>query len=237
MTSVRKLMAEGWAPSVSVLLHGLVFAALFMAVDLPTFPTSHERTVPVTLISLAPPQPPQPAPALPPAAVEEPPPIATTAETAPEVAPPLKKPLPKKEKPPPKPEAHKSVPAPAQIAAMSAPAEPAPSAAPVGAVPQPSESAGPSPSYLALLRQKLERNKVYPHLARARKEQGTALLRFVVDRHGHVLARHLDRSTGHSNLDREVEAMLDRAQPLPEMPAEMTQVQIELVVPVQFYLR
>jgi protein TonB len=191
--------------------------------------------VPVTLITLTPPEPPQPISVPPPAAIEEPPPIATTADVAPEVAPPPKKPLPKKEKPRLKPEPHK--PAPAPVAAAPPPPAPTSSLAPAAAVPQPSESTGPSPSYLALLRQKLERNKVYPHLARARKEQGTALLRFVVDRHGHVLARHLDRSTGHSTLDHEVEAMLDRAQPLPQMPAEMTQAQIELVVPVQFYLR
>jgi protein TonB len=199
----------------------------------------------VTLVTLMPPQPqpvPEPVVAPSPPVIDEPPPVTTTDETVQEVVAPPKKPLPKKHRPKkqppkskPKPEARKPEPAP--VAALPAPAEPLPSAAPIGPTPQPSQSVGPSPSYLALIRQKLERNKIYPHIARARKEQGTALLRFVVDRNGHVLTHRLERSSGHRDLDREVEAMLDRAQPLPPMPAEMTQAQLELVVPVQFFLR
>ena len=235
MATRRTLMKEAWAPSASVLLHGLALAVFLLSIHPPTVPTAHERAVRVTLIALAPPQP-QPMPAPPPVAIEEPPPVATTADSVAEVAPPPKRPLVRKAKPT-RPEPPKPAPEREPAASVAVPASSEVAAAPTAAMPQPSEPAGPSPSYLALLRQKLERNKVYPHVSRSRKEQGTALLRFVVDRHGHVLAHRLDRSTGHRDLDREVEAMLDRAQPLPEMPSEMTQAQIELVVPVQFHLR
>ena len=38
-------------------------------------------------------------------------------------------------------------------------------------------------------------------------------------------------------LDEEVEAMIERAQPLPRMPADMAHAQLEIVVPVRFSLR
>jgi protein TonB len=241
MGRARWLIAESWAPSASILLHGLGLVALLMAVKPPaaTFPTSQEQAVPVTLVTLAQPKPQPisgPVVAPPPPVMDEPPPVTTTSQAVAEIAPPHK-PLPKKRPQNPKPQPNPQVKKPDPAPIAPAPVAPAPAAAPIGPAPQPSQSAGPSPSYLALLRQKLERNKVYPHTARARKEQGTALLRFVIDRSGHVLNHRLDRSTGHRDLDREVEAMLDRAQPLPPMPAEMTQAQIELVVPVQFHLR
>ena len=63
------------------------------------------------------------------------------------------------------------------------------------------------------------------------------LLRFVMERDGRVISHRIERSSGHPALDRAVEEMLARAQPLPAMPAEMRQARLELVVPVQFALR
>lgn len=91
--------------------------------------------------------------------------------------------------------------------------------------------------YMARLQAWLERHKEYPRRARMRRIEGTALLYFVMDRQGRVLDYRLQRSAGHRLLDEEVRAMIQRAQPLPEMPASMTQAQLELVVPVQFVLR
>jgi protein TonB len=63
------------------------------------------------------------------------------------------------------------------------------------------------------------------------------LLSFTFDREGRVLAHRIARSSGHSSLDREVAAMLERAQPLPPMPDTMTQARLEVTVPVLFALR
>ncbi|MGE5540627.1 MAG: TonB family protein [Gemmatimonas sp.] len=114
---------------------------------------------------------------------------------------------------------------------------PQPSSARETAPPSSADAGGPSPAYLALLRQKLERSKVYPRAARQRRQEGTTIVRFVVDREGRVLSRHIEKSSGYGDLDREVDAMLDRAQPLPRMPTEMVQASIELVVPIDFHLR
>ena len=52
-----------------------------------------------------------------------------------------------------------------------------------------------------------------------------------------MITHRLQESSGHRLLDREVEDMIKRAQPLPKMPDDMEQAQLELVVPVQFFLR
>jgi protein TonB len=45
------------------------------------------------------------------------------------------------------------------------------------------------------------------------------------------------RSSGHPELDSEVMAMIQRAQPLPAFPPQMTQSSVQLVVPIRFSLR
>lgn len=70
-----------------------------------------------------------------------------------------------------------------------------------------------------------------------RHEEGVAYLRFTMDRQGRVLGFRLDRGTGHGDLDQEALALLERAAPLPPLPAEMPQAQLELVVPLRFVLK
>lgn len=98
-------------------------------------------------------------------------------------------------------------------------------------------AAGPPPDYLTNLRAWIERHKQYPRAAQLRRQQGTALLKFTMTRDGRVLAHHVERSSGHATLDREVEELIERAAPLPAMPADMTQDRLEVVVPVEFALR
>jgi hypothetical protein len=52
-----------------------------------------------------------------------------------------------------------------------------------------------------------------------------------------VLHYELRQSSGHQYLDSEVIAMIERAQPLPPMPANMQEEQLKLVIPVEFFLR
>lgn len=83
----------------------------------------------------------------------------------------------------------------------------------------------------------LERHKEYPRHARLRRQEGRVLLYFRIDRAGRVLDYRIEQSSGYSLLDGEVRRMIERAQPLPAMPASMDQSSLELVVPVQFFLR
>ncbi len=91
--------------------------------------------------------------------------------------------------------------------------------------------------YLATLRRWFEKNKSYPQQARIGRQEGTAILRVIFDRDGYVLEYELVRSSGHATLDREVKAMIERAAPLPPIPAELNRRRLELRVPIQFSLR
>lgn len=96
---------------------------------------------------------------------------------------------------------------------------------------------GARQDYFALLSAWLERYKHYPSRAQRRRQEGTVLLRFVVDRNGKVLSYRIERTSGHVLLDREVEKLIRRAAPLPAMPEELTLSRLELVVPVSFAMR
>jgi protein TonB len=116
-------------------------------------------------------------------------------------------------------------------------AKPEGSAGGLGLLPdEPAMAGNPSPDYLGLLQAWLERHKEYPRLARRRGMEGEVLLRFVMDRSGQVLEFAIERSSGHALLDREAEHMIERAQPLPAMPADLAGDRLQLVVPLLFRL-
>lgn len=96
---------------------------------------------------------------------------------------------------------------------------------------------GTAADYMALLQAWLEKHKEYPRQAQIHRQEGTALLFFIIDREGRVISYRVQQSSGHTILDREVEEMIERAQPLPRMPDGMGQARLELIVPVQFRLK
>lgn len=83
----------------------------------------------------------------------------------------------------------------------------------------------------------LQRAKRYPSGAESRREQGVVTLAFTLSRGGSVLTRSIAKSSGNSELDQEVLAMVMRAQPFPPFPAGMNQAKVNLSVPVRFSLR
>lgn len=87
------------------------------------------------------------------------------------------------------------------------------------------------------LLRRLERYKQYPRMAREKQLQGVAYLRFAIDREGHLLFTHLEKSSGVAILDEETLLLARRAEPLPAPPTEIPNRRIELVVPVQFFLK
>lgn len=92
-------------------------------------------------------------------------------------------------------------------------------------------------SWETLLMRRINQFKRYPSGARARIETGVVLLSFTVDRDGRVLERKIAHSSGHADLDNEVLAMIERAQPLPAFPRSMTTNELSLTVPIRFSLR
>ncbi len=173
---------------------------------------------------------------------ETPPEVAIEVPVPPKPAPPKKEPPPAKPKPvakpaPRKPEPQRKPPARQTTAPAAAPTPPQQAAA----APPPGTARQPSPDavrrWQSTLVAHLQRHKRYPGSARRDNEEGVVYLRFTMDRHGAVLARRIERASGHRALDQETLELIERAQPLPAPPADMPGQRFEFVVPVQFQLR
>lgn len=107
--------------------------------------------------------------------------------------------------------------------------------APVNAPPSMAER-NAIPTYQQALLAHLERYKKYPRAARRRAQEGTAHVRFRIDRQGNVLSSALAQSSGYSLLDEEVLETVERADPLPAMPPEISGSTLDVTVPVRFNL-
>ena len=109
-------------------------------------------------------------------------------------------------------------------------------AAPVQGRPTPRVSTA-IPAWTSQLAAVLERNKRYPPMAQARREQGVAQVFFTLDRQGHLVESRIVHSSGAPILDEEALALLHRAQPFPPPPAELAGPQVALTVPIRFNLK
>lgn len=76
----------------------------------------------------------------------------------------------------------------------------------------------------------------YPGAARARGEQGVAVVRMRMDRAGRVLSAVLERSSGSPRLDAAALETFHRAEPLPRIPDAMPD-EVEIAIPVDFFMR
>ena len=92
-------------------------------------------------------------------------------------------------------------------------------------------------SYEQLLLGQLQRFKRYPHVSQMRRQQGVPYVRFRIDRKGQVLDASLERSSGHAALDAEAVDLPSRASPLPPPPDEVPGDPLEIVVPIEFFLK
>ncbi|TCM42392.1 protein TonB [Novosphingobium sp. ST904] len=120
------------------------------------------------------------------------------------------------------------------------PAPPRPeTAAPetVPAPPAPQVSSNAADRWEGRVLARLNKYRRYPSGAHARRQQGVPYIRFTMDRDGRVLSTSLERSCGFPELDREAPTLAKRAQPLPRPPEDRPGDTLELVVPVEFFIR
>jgi len=111
----------------------------------------------------------------------------------------------------------------------------APVAPPVQVAPQ--KTAGESrDAFLDRLLAQLNRFKQYPRAARQAHIEGVVMLHFVLDADGKVLSFAIARSSGRPVLDNEALALIQRAQPLPPLPADFPTRTLDAVVPIEFSL-
>lgn len=225
----RKRLRNGGALGIVVALHLLPLVGLLLA---PQRPRTAPLVEPVVMVELVRTQaPPEPLSELPPgpqqveAAASRPTPreLEKVRITVPRTD--VESLVVPEPTPPRPPATAQAAPAPATTAPLSRPAPPASSA-----------SSAPA-DWQGRLLAHLEANKRYPASALSRRQQGVTHVRFVMNREGRVLSSRIERSSGHPALDRAALDMLARAQPLPTPPAEVAGAQIELVVPVEFFVR
>jgi len=96
--------------------------------------------------------------------------------------------------------------------------------------------AGPPPTYIGLIRAKLEHEKHYPRTARLDGVEGVVLLRFSLERSGALLDWRIDQGAGSAALDEEVGRMVRQAAPFPPFPDGLDKEHLTLIVPVEFSL-
>ncbi|HVF34625.1 MAG TPA: energy transducer TonB [Candidatus Saccharimonadia bacterium] len=82
----------------------------------------------------------------------------------------------------------------------------------------------------------LRRHQRYPRAARRAGIEGTAHVRFVIDRGGALRETELVASSGHAVLDRAALELLQRAAPYPALPRRVTSGEVELTLPVEYRL-
>ena len=111
----------------------------------------------------------------------------------------------------------------------------APMAAPAQAEPQ--KATGETrDSFLGRLVAQLNRFKQYPRSAARAHIEGVVMLHFVMDADGKVQSFEIAKSSGRPVLDNEALALIQRAQPLPPLPADFPTRTLDAVVPIEFSL-
>jgi protein TonB len=82
----------------------------------------------------------------------------------------------------------------------------------------------------------INRFKQYPPAARKAHIEGVVMLHFVMDASGHVTQADIQKSSGRPILDNEALAMIQRAQPLPALPADYPARVLDAIVSIEFSL-
>jgi protein TonB len=230
--------------TISVGAHAAAVALLFFGLPLFQKPIQAEEKFQgiEVLLASAPPQPvvahvPPPPPPPP----EPDPIISKSLEPDLEIAPPPKpKPVVQKQPPKPQPPKQELKPVEAPLQPMADPASQQVAAAPpapIPSAPRASASQDVKSSYLALISAILEKQKDYPRRAQLRNMQGITYLQFTIDRQGRVIQYRIDRSSGHSILDEATENMIRKAGQFPPIPPELDIAGLDIVMPMQYFLK
>jgi TonB family protein len=109
----------------------------------------------------------------------------------------------------------------------------------VGTATSPTPVAGEKaewPTYSNQVGDILWRNRNYPADAANRREQGTVIVTFTLDRSGRLTERHVSKSSGSMALDKAALDLVDRSQPFPPFPPDFSQTELTMTLPLRFVL-
>ena len=109
-------------------------------------------------------------------------------------------------------------------------------------IPQKIEQAPTSPNpqavnnYSNLLRAHIAKHKKYPRIAQRRKMQGEVIIAIQIGGDGSLISKNIQRSSGHSVLDKEGMNMMEKSKPFPVPPDTLKNSVTNVVVPIAFNL-
>ena len=102
--------------------------------------------------------------------------------------------------------------------------------------PTPESKSSTAPAdYAALLAARLEQVKRYPDPARAKRQEGTVMVFFTLEKSGRLIRWHVAHTSGYHLLDAEVAMMMVAASPFPPFPEGMHKAEESFVVPIEFF--
>ena len=109
-------------------------------------------------------------------------------------------------------------------------------------IPQTSEQVPTSPNpqvvnnYSNLLRTHIAKHKKYPRIAQRRKMQGEVVIAIQIGGDGSLISKNIQKSSGHSVLDKEGMNMMEKSKPFPVPPDTLKNSVTNVVVPIAFNL-
>ena len=109
-------------------------------------------------------------------------------------------------------------------------------------IPQTIEQAPTSPNpqvvnnYSNLLRAHIAKHKKYPRIAQRRKMQGEVIIAIQIRGDGSLISKNIQKSSGHSVLDKEGMNMMEKSKPFPVPPDTLKNSVTNVVVPIAFNL-
>lgn len=83
----------------------------------------------------------------------------------------------------------------------------------------------------------IAKKQVYPRAALRKELEGKANVEINVDREGNIVAHSLKSSTGHELLDNEIAKLMERVSPLPKPPANVSDKELTMVVPLAWTIQ
>ena len=91
-------------------------------------------------------------------------------------------------------------------------------------------------NYSNLLRAHIAKHKKYPRIAQRRKMQGEVVIAIQIRGDGSLISKNIQKSSGHSVLDKEGMNMMEKSKPFPVPPDTLKNSVTNVVVPIAFNL-
>lgn len=101
----------------------------------------------------------------------------------------------------------------------------------------PAYAAGDLKSWQKEIVKLVAKKQVYPRAALSREIEGHAKVKLTVDRSGHISSHEIIQKTGYDVLDKEIDKLVDRLNPLPTPPSDIPDSSLSFVLPLAWVIQ